>query len=194
MNNMEKIKKFLSGEALQIIIAVVIIATGVFLLAKPGTSLVTICYILGVTSLIKGVTALLKTKFQSDNKTVAASGVGFIVAGVVLFLHPKFLLSIIPVIIGVCILGYGIFSFVTNRKKGLMGKILSAVSVIIGITVIITPFKFAEAVTAIIGIALIAVGVLIILAEVNARKQIRIQIPDNDSNGYQEVDFTDVED
>lgn len=191
---MDKLKKFFTDKAIQKIIAVVIIAAGVFLLAKPGTSLVTICYFFGAASLLKGISYLIKTRLQDSSKAGTVSGVGFIVAAVILFLHPQFLLSIIPVIVGICILVYGIVSLFSNLRKSLAGKIISAIFVIIGIAVIVAPFKFAEAVTSIIGLALIAVGVMIIVAQFTSRKYARIQNAGSDNDGYREVDFTDVDD
>ena len=189
---LEKIQ--LSANITRIITGAVIAIVGLILLLKPGTSLVTVCYILGVASAIKGVVKIIESK-KSNNTGAMVSGVATLVLAFVLFLHPQFLLSIFPVIIGIGILGYGIISLLSHKAKGIVPKIIPAVSVIVGIAVIVVPFKFAETITAVTGLALVIIGILLAISDFIFKKYIdTTDIPKIPDDGYKEVEFRDVED
>ena len=183
----------LSANITRIITGAVIAIVGLILLLKPGTSLVTVCYILGVAAAIKGVVKIIDSK-KSDNTGAMVSGVATLVLAFVLFLHPEFLLSIFPVIIGIGILGYGIISLLSHKAKGIIPKIIPAVSVIVGIAVIVVPFKFAETITAVTGLALVVIGILLAVSDFIFKKYIdTADIPKIPDDGYKEVEFRDVE-
>ena len=183
----------LSANITRIITGAVIAIVGLILLLKPGTSLVTVCYILGVASAIKGVVKIIESK-KSNNTGAMVSGVATLVLAFVLFLHPEFLLSIFPVIIGIGILGYGIISLLSHKAKGIVPKIIPAVSVIVGIAVIVVPFKFAETITAVTGLALVIIGILLAISDFIFKKYIdTTDIPKIPDDGYKEVEFRDVE-
>lgn len=191
---MNKIKINFTDKTIRIITGAIIAIVGLILLIKPATSLVTVCYILGVAAAIKGILKIIESK-KSDDTTAMISGIATLVLAFVLFLHPKFLLSIFPVIIGLGILGYGIFSVLSHKSKGVFSKIVPTIAVIIGIAVIIVPFKFVKAVTAVTGLALLIIGILLILSEFVFKKYIDIDnIPKISDDGYKEVEFRDVED
>ncbi len=184
----------LSANITRIITGAVIAIVGLILLLKPGTSLVTVCYILGVAAAIKGVVKIIESK-KSDNTGAMVSGVATLVLAFVLFLHPEFLLSIFPVIIGIGILGYGIISLLSHKEKGIIPKIIPAVAVIVGIAVIVVPFKFAETITAVTGLALVIIGILLAISDFIFKKYIdTTDIPKIPDDGYKEVEFRDVED
>ena len=184
----------LSANITRIITGAVIAIVGLILLLKPGTSLVTVCYILGVAAAIKGVVKIIESK-KSDNTGAMVSGVATLVLAFVLFLHPQFLLSIFPVIIGIGFLGYGIISLLSHKAKGIVPKIIPAVAVIVGIAVIVVPFKFAETITAVTGLALVIIGILLAISDFIFKKYIdTTDIPKIPDDGYKEVEFRDVED
>ena len=188
---LEKIQ--LSANITRIITGAVIAIVGLILLLKPGTSLVTVCYILGVASAIKGVVKIIESK-KSNNTGAMVSGVATLVLAFVLFLHPQFLLSIFPVIIGIGILGYGIISLLSHKAKGIIPKIIPVVTVIIGISVIVVPFKFAQTITAVTGLALVIIGIIIAISEFIFKKYLKTtDIPELPDDGYKEVEFRDVE-
>ena len=191
---MNKIKFQFPDKTIPVITGAIIAIVGLILLIKPATSLVTVCYILGIAAAIKGIIKIIESK-KSDNTTAMISGIATLVLAFVLFLHPKFLLSILPVIIGLGILGYGIFSLLSRKAKSLFSKIIPITAVIIGISLIIVPFKFAKAITAVTGLALLIIGILLILSEFVFNKYTdKNNIPKISDDGYKEVDFRDVED
>lgn len=156
----------------------IIALSGLILLIFPETSLVTVCIILGVTMLIKGISKIM------SGATV--SGVFSVVLAIILFLHPKILLSFFPFIIGLIILGYAIFSL--KSKKKLIAKISSILMIIGGIAIIIAPFKFATAVTSIAGTVLLVLGLVLIISQITSKQQ------KEDSKDIVETEIIDVED
>lgn len=191
---MNKIKFQFPDKTIPVITGAIIAVVGLILLIKPATSLVTVCYILGIAAAIKGIIKIIESK-KSDNTTAMISGIATLVLAFVLFLHPKFLLSIFPVVIGLGVLGYGIFSLLSRKAKSLFSKIIPITAVIIGISLIIVPFKFAKAITAVTGLALLIIGILLILSEFVFNKYTdKNNIPKISDDGYKEVDFRDVED
>ena len=52
----------LSANITRVITGAIIAVVGLILLIKPGTSLVTVCYILGVAAAIKGVVKIIESK------------------------------------------------------------------------------------------------------------------------------------
>lgn len=168
----------------------VIAIVGAVLLFKPGTSLVGICYILGVAVLIKGLLKIIEGKRFGDTGALL-SGAVTLVLSALLFLHPRFLLSIFPVITGLVILGYGIISFLLRSAESTVRKITAVLTAIAGLVVIIVPLKFAKAVTAVTGLALILLGILVIAVTFADKKE--IQPPTVSEDGYTEVEFKDVD-
>ena len=191
---MSKFNLQFSTKAIRLITGAIIIAVGLLLLIKPATSLVTVCYILGIGAAVKGILKIIESK-KSDNTGSMISGISTLVLALVLFLHPRFLLSIFPVIIGLCILGYGIFSLLSRKSPGIFSKIIPVVAIITGITVIVVPFKFAEALTSVTGFALLIIGILLIISDfVSNKYSDKHNIPKISDDGYEEVEFRDVED
>lgn len=184
-----KINKLkLSSNFVRIITGAVILITGLILLIKPETSLVTVCYIFGVIAAIKGIVKIAECK-RNDNNKAMFPGIVLLVIAFLLLLHPKFLISLFPVMIGLSVLGYGIYSLLSN--KTLLSKILGVITILAGVGVIVVPLKFASAITAVIGFALVLTGILLIIAEFLIKRKINSPYL---TDTYTEVDFTDVDD
>lgn len=186
-------KTELSAYAARIGTDVLIAAIGVIMLIKPDTSLVTACYILGGATAIKGMVKIIEGK-KFDNMSAVVSGVAALVLSSLLFSHPRFLLSIFPVIAGLVITGYGVFSLLIRKDSVVTRKIINIAAIISGITIIIIPFKFAKAVTAVTGLALIIIGIISVFSDILAKKSFEEhkhnRLPDD---GYQEVEFKDID-
>ncbi len=193
---MKKLRKKLPDKAIGIIIGVSLLALGLFLLIKPGTSLITICTLFGIVALIAGIIRLINylgdKKENNESPIDIISGVALLVCSFVLLLHPKFLLSILPFCIGIGILFYGVSSLLSVRKGGgILGKIIAVGVIIFGFSLVINPFKGATAVTSMIGFGLFSWGIIKIIFEFIFNKPSIIPV-DSDDDGYKEVDFKDI--
>lgn len=194
---MDKIKKLFKKFNSATPLAIAFIIVGLVLLVLPGITIKTVCLVLGIITLTKGIIKLIgyiKKSEANQGKTRELIGVIFTFAiAFVLVIHPERLLSIIPVLLGFGLFVYGIINILKANKTTLQ-TITSAIMMVTGLTIVAAPFAFAEALTAILGIALIILGVILII---NNNKIIRLKSDietelRTDENGYTEIDFKDV--
>lgn len=185
---MNKIKDFNSN----FIFGIGLIISGLILVILPGSALTTVCTILGVGVAVKGAIKLigyLKAKqINAENSADLISAIVVLLGAFVLIAHPRRLLSIIPMLIGIGIIVYGASSFF--KANTLFSKITSAVIFIVGIGIVGSPFAFAEAVTSILGLALLIVGIITVIKSKNT---VTLKIEDKPDDGYTEVDFRDID-
>lgn len=195
---MKKFIKKIPPHILPVIFGGVIAVAGLVLIIAPANSLNIVCFAGGVAVLVKAAAKLVEYIISAkDNSARSSDLFSFAVTagiGVVLMVHPQSLLAIFPIIVGIGTLIYGIICFFTKGRLSLWNKIVAAVIAIIGIIVINSPMFFAEAATAASGVAIFAVGVFIIASRFYAAKILKeSDIETTDSDGYTEVDFTDVD-
>ncbi len=192
---MNKLKKKLPDNIFNVIIGGVFAIVGLFVLLFPHTSLITVCYILGAASLIGGIirtVRYVKAKKESTPNIIdLISGIVLLAVAFMLLLHPKFLMSILPFIMGVAVVVYAVSSFFSG-KGGLFTKILSILIGIYGVSLILNPFKGATSITSMVGFGLLVFGIIKIISEIVMNKN-KPQLPEDiDGDGYIEVDYRDV--
>lgn len=189
---MDKIKDIFKKWDIGFVFGIGLALLGLILLVLPGSSLTTVCLILGIGVAVKGAIKLisyLKAKqIEAENNADLISAIVILIGAFILIAHPRKLLSIIPMLIGIGIIIYGASSFF--KGGSLFSKITSAVIFFVGIGIVGSPFAFAEAVTSILGVALIIVGVI---TAIKSKDAITLKIEDKPDDGYTEVEFTDVE-
>lgn len=173
---------------------------GLVLMIAPETSLNTVCFAGGIVVIVKALSKLFDyikgLKSDTPRSTDLVSFVVTVCVGIVLMVHPKPLLSIFPVIVGICTLIYGIVSFFTKGRGSLLGKITSVITIILAVVVINSPMILAEAATTVSGIALFVIGVFMVASKFYAQKKLKewdIEINTDPDDGYKEVEFRDVE-
>ncbi len=190
---MKKIIDFIKNSKFQALFGIGFIAVGAVILFLPGATLKTVCFIIGLTVGAKGlgsVIAYIRAKNAGNEKiTTLLSGIVTLTGAFILIWHPQKLLSVIPVILGIGVLIYGVSSLLSKRG-GLISKIFSVITIAVGAGIVGSPFKLAQAATSLIGLSLIIIGILIITTEISFTK--KIKLPDKD--GYTEAEFTDVDD
>ena len=190
---MDKIKKLFQKWDIGIIFGIGLAVLGAILLILPGSSLTTVCLILGIGVAVKGASKLiayLKAKqLEAEKNADLISSIIILIGAFILIAHPRKLLSIIPFLIGIGIIVYGAASFF--KGGSIFSKITSAVIFLVGVGIVSSPFAFAEAVTSILGVALIIVG---IITAIKSKGSVIFKIEDKPDDGYTEVEFTDVED
>ena len=189
---MDKIKQYLQKFDIGLVFGIGMALLGLVLVILPGSSLTTVCTILGIGVAIKGglklFTYLKAKQVETENNADLISAIVTLLGAFVLISHPRRLISIIPMLIGIGVLIYGITSFF--KANSLFSKATSVITAIVGLGIIGSPFAFAEAVTSILGIALIIVGVIV---TIKAKNTIIPKIENKNDDGYTEVEFKDVE-
>lgn len=192
---MKKLRKKLPDNIFNVVIGGVFAIVGLFVLLFPDTSLFTVCYILGTACLIGGIIRTIRyikdKKESTPNIIDIISGIVLLAVAFMLLLHPKFLMSVLPFILGVAVVVYGVSSF-HSGKGGLFSKILSVIVGIYGISLILNPFKGATSITSMVGFGLLVFGIIKIVSEIVLRKN-KPQLPEAiDGDGYIEVDYKDI--
>lgn len=152
-----------------LLLSIAFIALGLLLLVMPETSLLWICYAFGAVVLITGVVCLVQYARLRDSGFAAPF---FLVAGVVtaalgLFTlaRPQVVASFLPVVFGLFILIDGCSRIGTalelarrRADKWWMMLLFSALSIALGILLLVNPFGAAVSVVMLCGVLLIIEG------------------------------------
>ncbi len=196
---MKKIKLLLKKCNSAIPFAVGFIVLGLMLLVLPGTSLKTVCLVLGIGVLTRGIIKLasyIKANAEGNpRKRDLISAIFTFFISVILIIHPEKILSVIPIIIGIVIFIYGIVTL-AKATQNAKSKVTAAITIVIGLTIFIAPFTFAEIITAIIGAGFITLGIIIIINNKKIKKiksDIENELLLKDDNSYTEVEYNEIE-
>lgn len=188
------IKTKLSDRTFGLAVGSLLAIMGIALLIFPGESLTTACAVMGAGALILAVIRLVKylndKRENKESYKTLFTGVIFLILAFLLLLHPQFLLSVFPFMIGLGVVSYGIISFF--GKAGVFGKVFAIITVIMGASLIVNPFQGATKITSAVGFVVAAVGIAKIISEITNNKSTAIS-DGTDENGYREVEFKDVE-
>lgn len=145
------------------------IVLGICLIIFPKISAVTICYILGFLALVYGCVKL-SCYFSLSKQHIIhqfdfSIGLLNIIIGIIFLIHPKNILTLLPVIIGFIIIIDGILKIQTtfeSKKAGYKNWFISftfsLICCILGFTLIIKPFAGISALMILTGISFIANG------------------------------------
>lgn len=160
----------LKNKVIYLAISVIMVALGICMVAQPGNSASLICIAIGIALLV--VSALMIIRFLSaEEKTLSmqiilAIAVVIAIFGIFMLFRPKWILSLLNVMIGIAILIDGIFKVIKalDAKKLSLAKwwvvlLLALVTCGLGLLLILNPFSGAELLMIFIGIILIVEGV-----------------------------------
>lgn len=186
---MRSIKSIQAAKIGYIIISAILCTFGILLIAKPDLSLSLIGIIVGVVLIAFGIIKLIgyfskdlyRLAFQFD----LAFGILLIVLSIAILIRPENMMSFLCVILGVAILADGLFKIQTAldaRRFGLrtwwLILSLAIIAGVIGIVLVLRPAESAQILTILLGIALLAEGILSLCVALCAVKIIRHQQPD----------------
>ena len=147
---------------------IISIAVGVVLILFPGEAMDISIKVIGAILLVAGVSGIiLGIKGEGAYIAYTMSGaVTAIVAGIVCFLQPQLIKSVLPLIMGVVILATGVFNIVnafSAKKAGasrwLISLLLAVITVICGIVILLNLNGTANLLVTIIGIIFVYNGV-----------------------------------
>ena len=189
---MKKLRKQMPKKALNIIFSVVIALLGVVLLIFPDVTLYSTCYITGALALIYGIKKVAQyvgeRKYRVPSVIDLIGGIALLILSIVLLAHPAFVVSVIPFILGISIVVFGISSLLS--PSGLLGKILNIAITVFGFSVMFNPFSSAVSLARMLGVAFLIYGIVKVVAEVMYSDKTTYP---KSSDGYTEVEFRDVE-
>ena len=171
-----KIKKMKTSSIIAALLCMVI---GIVMIIYPGRSLDVICQAFGAVLIVGGMVCIiffLKDVHSIANVITLIGGVIFAAVGIWIFTKPQGLQAIIPFIAGIIIVINGIFNCAQTVElgKAKFGKwwvslILSALTIVLGVLLVINPFGAAQAIARIIGVFMVydAFSDLWIIADLN---------------------------
>ena len=164
-------------------------AGGLLLFLYPYTAVTVLCY-MGGGLLILGGLVKLAGYFSRDLYRLAfqfdlAYGLLLVALGLVMILRPQGVIAVLHFLIGVVILSDGLIKVQTAldaRRFGIRTWWLiaaaAAVTGVFGLLLIVNPFRGAAALTAVMGIGLLAEGILNLCVAACAVKTIQGRRPD----------------
>lgn len=157
---------------------------GGLLLFKSEGTIVTISYVIGAILISLGVVAIIRYVLNGKEKSTELDilyGIVTIILGVIVISHPKALASIIPIVLGLCIvfssstkLQYAFELKKDNNRLWVMTMVVSIVSTLCGIILIFNPFQGAKLITQVVGIFIMIYAVLDIISTITIKKNVKI--------------------
>ncbi len=155
--------------------ALVMLGTGILLLANPAASALTLVYILAGILIAGGITLLVMYFAGSDLSRVLfgglVSGLTLITIGIVLFIKPTILVVALPVFVGILLVISGFYNLeagISIRRAGLrrwgLPLVFALLSIAAGVLMIIDPFTSTEVLIIFGGISLCFEGVLLCIS------------------------------
>lgn len=147
--------------------AIITVAAGLILLLHPGDTLNAAARLIGGALLLIGCVTVVLQLLKKESKSTGAIILAAveIVLGVVIMSAPGFIVSLFPVIVGILIAASGVSDLLeVNRIRKLGGRwtaalILSVITLILGLVILLNPFKTMAALVRVIGFVLIYQGV-----------------------------------
>ena len=148
--------------------ALVMVVIGIIFLVHPGNVLISILRILGIGLMLTGLIGAIgyfRHRSEKNLHDLLIAVIEIVAAGVILA-HKGFAISIYPVIVGIMLILDGVRNlldaFAMKKDRNNSWKIplaLAAVTLVLGLVILLNPFTTAEVLTAITGIALIYEGI-----------------------------------
>lgn len=193
--------------------AVVAIALGVIMVSFPGSSLVVIVKILAAFLIASGLVSLVFGIVNRQNGGLAlmiTNTLVDIILGILIFVFPAEVASIVMFLLGLLIMFFGIFQIVVlmsaNRvlPVGIWTFLLPVLCAAGGAMVMFHPFGLGSVITLVAGIALLVYGVSELMATWKMRKamkeyEIRFSAPetgkpsaDSSMEDVRDVDYEKV--
>ena len=179
---MEKVmKKFFRSS---LITAILLIALGILLICQSEATIITIAYVLGGVIIALGVLAAIKF-FQNikehKGELDLVYGIISVVLGIIVIENPEAIASIMPMVLGVCIiisssskLQYAFELKANNNNLWKTTMFISIVSTVCGLVLLFNPFKAITYFTKVVGIFIIIYAVLDLVSTYTIRRNVKI--------------------
>lgn len=168
-----------------IMMSIFLIILGGLLIFESEMTIVSISYVIGGTLIALGAVAILR--FIKNARNMISSeldiiyGVVTIILGSLIVTHPKGLASIIPIVLGICIvinsankLQYSLELKKDNNKLWKMTLAVAIVSTLCGVILIFNPFKGVQMITQIVGIFIVTYAVLDMISTITIKRNVSI--------------------
>lgn len=161
--------------------SIIFLIFGLLLYLSPEGIIATVSFVMGIFLLIVGIYSLImyfKDKIYFKSNLI--SGIFALVAGILLITNTNIIATIVPIIIGICMIGLGArkleisLNFKDNQVLGWSYMlIMGIITIICGIILIINPIKGAFIATKIIGIIIMIYSIIDIIDSIVFRNNLK---------------------
>jgi len=165
------------------LLSILMIVVGVVLILWPGHVMNTAMTLLGIALLAGGALLILswyRGRMKGVDALTLAEGILLALAGVVVLAAPKFLISIIPTVIGAVVALNGVLNLaqaLDQRREQYnrwnLSLALAILTIVLGLVVLFNPFSTMEMLVVAIGVITVYNGVSNLLIEAGYRKMYR---------------------
>lgn len=149
--------------------AVLLIALGLLLLLMPQTATLTCVYVMGAYCAIMGAFTLIQYAGLGDARSLAGNvlitGIGYLVAALIIFVFPQPIASVFSFLLGVLMVIGGLVNVVRSiEMRTYPGSgwvpmlVIGALVAIGGVIVVVNPFDTTVALVMVLGALLVAKG------------------------------------
>lgn len=154
---------------------IISIAIGVVLILFPGEAMDISIKVIGAILLVAGISGILiGIKGQGVFIAYTMTGaVTAIVAGVICFLQPQFIKSVLPLVMGVVILATGVFNIANafsakraGASRWMISLLLAFITVVCGVAILLNLNGTANLLVTIIGVIFVYNGVSTLIMKV----------------------------
>lgn len=169
---------------------------GIVLLVRPDETVQFISILCGVTVIMLGIGAWISyfTKFKST--ILAILGTLAVIAGIILCVRYRSIVSAVIFLFGIFVLVGGIVDLISaidakrnDLKSWIVSVIMSAVTIILGLIVIINPFDSVMVLTQLLGAGLIVYAVMDLISFIQIRKIVKHNLsPQIDAQAQEHTD------
>ncbi|MBQ8974984.1 MAG: DUF308 domain-containing protein [Oscillospiraceae bacterium] len=186
---MGSIKPMMTAKAGYIVLSAALCVLGVVLIVKPNISAAILGTIIGIIMIVFGCVRIVgflskdlyRLAFQYD----LIFGILMIVLGVIMLVNPDSLMTFICVALGVYFIAEGLFKIHTAVEARNFGIklwwtiiIFAALTIVFGCVLLLRPGEGRTVLMVLLGIALLAEGIMNLCTVLTAVKIIRHQQPD----------------
>lgn len=172
-----------------IVVSVLFCVVGILMMVMPDQSMSTLVNVFGVFMMVFGVIKLVgyfskdlyRLAFQYDLQF----GILLLVLGLIVVIKPNNVMNFLCIALGISILADGLFKMqiaIDSKKFGItswwMIMILAVAADIIGLLLVFRPTESVHIMTILLGVSLLAEGILNLCVALSTVKIIKNQIPD----------------
>ncbi len=156
---------------------------GIVLLLKPDETVHIVSILCGVTVILLGTGTWISYFSKMKSVLTAALGTLEIIAGIVICIRYKSIITAVLFIFGIFVVVSGVVDFISaidakrnDLKSWIISLLMSVATIILGIIVIVNPFDSVMALARILGISLIIYAVMDLITFIQVRKIVKYSL------------------
>ena len=167
---MKKVRteKVLPRRILAVLLGALLIIVGVLTVIFAAETSFAYCYLLGAGLAVLGIVRLVK--YYVDKKHSrgwvldAVGGVALLIVAALFVLHPRFIISLLPYILGLTLVAAGVGALLSRNRFG--SVLLPVLTIVLGVVFLFNPFEAGVVFTRIFGVALTILGIIRVISAI----------------------------